>query len=577
MLEDRLMTSEFEIDRRDAIAAKNRAVERNLEERRQQREEQQQDIGEGHRARPEAVATRSSIAKAVSRQENDLMVNVLSRTTTDPNLENWYVPMDRPPRPPPPKQSSVDAQRDMEQAKAIAKAKNASQDTGWASNLVEAVVRAKDAMKAAGETSQPIEVNFRFHGPKPTMKPPPTVTPKKPPPAFFEPPYRSEDEESTGLRVMSPSTPEDRTSVLSAAAREAAAVIAQAKEEVFPSIPKAKPGPKGFEWVPTDGKTPSSCRVLKAILDQNGDDPLPPPPAFKPPPLRLTEAERTAIAAADERQLQRDRTMSAPSREAIQRNAKQALEQAKARQQKQPPLKGSSEHKRALLKTSPPAKPAPGFPQGTAIPRGFVVKDSGKIMYQPALLPDNMLLGQTEAARLAMESLPPNVMAHQMVAPNEQVMIALTNPTDTSTELITRWNQPSAVTSRWKCAICGEGDKEDRPLHTCWHEDHADGKKCGRRFCYNSHKKCGSRVAFNVKPPSPSGLKDFPDCLWCKKHDGVLLPVSRFKLKTVVREDWYHWDPEEAFARALKFGEVGSEMTRSGWRINHASQGFKNY
>eukprot|EP00971_Amphidinium_carterae_P092521 1832241-Amphidinium_carterae.1 len=95
----------------------------------------------------------------------------------------------------------------MEQAKAIAKAKNASQDSGWASNLVGAVVRAKEAMKAAqaaGVTSHPIAVDLHVHGPKPTMKPPPTVTPKKPPPPFFESPYRSEDDESTGLHVMSP-------------------------------------------------------------------------------------------------------------------------------------------------------------------------------------------------------------------------------------------------------------------------------------------------------------------------------------------------------------------------------------
>eukprot|EP00971_Amphidinium_carterae_P250397 4970954-Amphidinium_carterae.1 len=127
----------------------------------------------------------------------------------------------------------------MEQAKAIAKAKNASQDTGWASNLLDAVVRAKVAMKATGEAIH--EVNLHFHGPKPTMKPPPTVTPKRPPPPFFESPYRSEDDESTGLHVMSPEEPRyqdgttprgrmvmspstpDRAAVLSAAAKEAAA------------------------------------------------------------------------------------------------------------------------------------------------------------------------------------------------------------------------------------------------------------------------------------------------------------------------------------------------------------------
>eukprot|EP00971_Amphidinium_carterae_P201044 3989406-Amphidinium_carterae.1 len=114
--------------------------------------------------------------------------------------------MDRPPRPPPPKRLSADLQRDMEQAKAIAKAKNDSPDSGWASNLVEAVTRAKDAMKASGATSCPVPVDFHVHGPKPMMKPPPTVTPQKPPP-FFESPCRSEDDEHTGLWVMSPEEP----------------------------------------------------------------------------------------------------------------------------------------------------------------------------------------------------------------------------------------------------------------------------------------------------------------------------------------------------------------------------------
>eukprot|EP00971_Amphidinium_carterae_P012521 246604-Amphidinium_carterae.2 len=72
------------------------------------------------------------------------MVNVLSRVTTDPNLENWYVPMSGPPRPPPPKQPAASQQRDMERAMAEARAKNAamieSADAGWASNLVEATV-----------------------------------------------------------------------------------------------------------------------------------------------------------------------------------------------------------------------------------------------------------------------------------------------------------------------------------------------------------------------------------------------------------------------------------------------------
>eukprot|EP00971_Amphidinium_carterae_P088051 1741901-Amphidinium_carterae.1 len=95
-------------------------------------------------------------------------------------------------------------------AMAVAKAKNASEDTGWASNFVEAVVQAKDAMnasKAAGMMSRSEEIELHADGPRPVVKPPPPVPPKKPPPPFFESPYRSEDEELTGLRVMSPGEP----------------------------------------------------------------------------------------------------------------------------------------------------------------------------------------------------------------------------------------------------------------------------------------------------------------------------------------------------------------------------------
>eukprot|EP00971_Amphidinium_carterae_P097323 1925668-Amphidinium_carterae.1 len=276
--------------------------------------------------------------------------------------------MPGPPRPPPPKQASASLQRDMEQAMAIAKAKNASEDTGWASNLVEAAVRAKDAMNAA----------LHAEGPRAVVKPAPTCPLKKPPGPFFASPHRSDDDEPTGLTVMSPAEPvllrdgniphgkmvmsptmPELSDVMvppdnweidtAAAAKKAAAVIAQAKEKAFPSTPKAKPGPKGFEYVHTTGKVPSSCPILKAILDRNGDEPLPPPPEIKPPPVRYTPAERNALAAASERQQRRDRMMTGPSTDVILRNAQQALEQAKARQQKQPPIKGSNEHKRTLL------------------------------------------------------------------------------------------------------------------------------------------------------------------------------------------------------------------------------------
>eukprot|EP00971_Amphidinium_carterae_P214719 4260893-Amphidinium_carterae.1 len=99
------------------------------------------------------------------------MVNVLSRVTTDPNLEHWYVPMTGPPRPPPPRQSEVT--RDMEQARAIANAKNASGSTGTTSAM-----------------SRREEVELHADGPRPVVKPPPPGPPKKPPPPFFDSPYR---------------------------------------------------------------------------------------------------------------------------------------------------------------------------------------------------------------------------------------------------------------------------------------------------------------------------------------------------------------------------------------------------
>eukprot|EP00971_Amphidinium_carterae_P335801 6471832-Amphidinium_carterae.1 len=301
MLEDRLRTREFEIDRRDAIRARNEADVTHRE-----------DFIARNRATPEAVAARPSIAKALGRHEDDLMVNVLSRVTTDPNLEHWYVPMSGPTRPPPPRQSDVN--RDMEQARSAVKAKNASGSTGTTSAM-----------------SRSEEIELHADGPRPVVKPPPSVPPRKPPPPFFDSPYRSEDDEPTGLRVMSPGEPiphgkmvmspalqeqeepqddppADWAITTALAAKKAAAVIAQAKEKAFPSalVPKAKPGPKGFDWVPNTGKA-SSCPVLKAILDRNADEPLPPPPEAKPPPVRYTPAERNAIAAAKERQWRRDK------------------------------------------------------------------------------------------------------------------------------------------------------------------------------------------------------------------------------------------------------------------------------
>eukprot|EP00971_Amphidinium_carterae_P027355 538881-Amphidinium_carterae.1 len=128
LMEERLLSNAIEISRRDEIIAKNQAVERNLEERR----------------RNGRTDDRAAAAPAVSET----------------------LPKPSPPQPPPPKQPPNTLVRNMEQAMACAKAKNAN--TGWASNLVEAVVRAKDAMGSVLSTE----------GPVPVMKPAPTCPPK---------------------------------------------------------------------------------------------------------------------------------------------------------------------------------------------------------------------------------------------------------------------------------------------------------------------------------------------------------------------------------------------------------------
>eukprot|EP00971_Amphidinium_carterae_P222597 4418094-Amphidinium_carterae.1 len=188
-----------------------------------------------------------------------------------------------------------------------------------------------------------------------------------------------------------------------------------------------------------------------------------------------------------------------------------------------------------------------------------------------------MLLAQSEAAQLAVESLPKDTRTQQFIASNGQVMIALVNPNEVTPQLDPRWSAPSAVISRCRCAICGKEDQADQPLHICWYEDPKDGKKCGKRFCYNKHKQCGSRVAYNIKPPTRSGLKDFPDCLWCKTHESIILPVHKYKHKIGIREGWYYWDPTEAHSRAMRIDGAEHKMIGAGWRMNRASQGFKNY
>eukprot|EP00971_Amphidinium_carterae_P210696 4180809-Amphidinium_carterae.1 len=198
LLEGRLITNALKIERRGSIIAKNQAVERLLEERRRSR-----------------------------------------RDRTDPDVAE-VLPKPSPPPPPPPKQPPDTLARDMEEAMACAKARNA--DTGWAENLVGAMARAKDAINAG----TPVE---RDQGPVPVIQPPPTTTPK-----HWE------------AKTV-------------AAAKRAAEVIAKAKEVLYPSkSPNFKPPPKELA---SSGNTVPPCPVLKAISERNGEGPLPPPPEMK--------------------------------------------------------------------------------------------------------------------------------------------------------------------------------------------------------------------------------------------------------------------------------------------------------
>eukprot|EP00971_Amphidinium_carterae_P289694 5752314-Amphidinium_carterae.2 len=529
LMEERLVANAIEISRRDEIIAKNQAVERNLEEE--------------HRRRNGRTNNRAAAVPTGSET----------------------LPKPSPPQPPPPKQPPADLARDMEQAVACAKAKNA--DTGWASNLVEAAVRAKDAMNSILSTE----------GPVPVMKPPPTSPPKVPIKPFCSTPYRSDDDDDD-------EPPEHWEVKTAAAAKQAAELLAKAKEAVYPTEPRTKPPPKELAYVNMTGKAESSCPVQRAILDRNGEGHLPPPPEIKSPPAkgggpRYTEAEKQAMKRAADKEAQVKLVGYAHSRNDILQHANQALEQAKARQNRQPPVKGSPEHKKSLLKTQPPTKPSPGFPPGTAVPRGFDMISNGRMLYQPALLPTNMLLAQTEAVKLALESLPKTASAQPLIANNGQVMIALMNQGNLPVPVgcDPRWHTPSAVISKSRCRFCETEDEIDRPLQLCWYEHPQTGVKCGKRFCYNTHKRCGARVAYNIKPPSRSGIKDFPECLWCKDHDSIVLPVTKYKHKIGAREDWYFWDPVEALYRAIRTAEAENQMVGAGWRMRQASQGFKKY
>eukprot|EP00971_Amphidinium_carterae_P194971 3868862-Amphidinium_carterae.1 len=78
-------------------------------------------------------------------------------------------------------------------------------------------------------------------GPKPVMKPAPVSPPKEPPGPFFSSPHRSDDDEP----------PEHWETATATTAKQAAEIIARAKEKFFPTQPRSKPRPKGFEYIQT--------------------------------------------------------------------------------------------------------------------------------------------------------------------------------------------------------------------------------------------------------------------------------------------------------------------------------------
>eukprot|EP00971_Amphidinium_carterae_P041377 812338-Amphidinium_carterae.1 len=285
--------------------------------------------------------------------------------------------------------------------------------------------------------------------------------------------------------------------------------------------------------------TCASCQkpVWLAIARINGDGPLPPPPALKAPPAKISASARTS--RAEKAAMKSWQGKLPPTKGFWESHVNQVMERAKARQGKQPPIKGSAEHLMNVMTTTAPAKPPPGFPPGTSVPKGFTVLAGGRMLYQPGLLPGNMLLSQSEAIKLALQGIPTNVSS-QVLTENGQVMIAITPPggvMSAGSTIDPRWGQPSGVVLKHKCHFCQATDAPQRQLTLCWYED-ATGRKCGKRFCFNSHKKCGAQVAYNIKPPSASGVKDFPDCLWCKEHDHIVLPHDGYKHKIGAREDW---------------------------------------
>eukprot|EP00971_Amphidinium_carterae_P293004 5817399-Amphidinium_carterae.1 len=247
------------------------------------------------------------------------MTRVVARAINDP-VQGDALPKPSPPQPPPPKQPAVDStqddtmEREMEQAMAIVRAKNAAGTV-----LSTEAPIAKERMIGVLGAEEP-------RGPVPVIKPPPTSSPKVPPRPFFTEPYRSDDDEPAWTAPRS-KPPPDWEAKTAEAARKARAVIAKAKEVLGPTeTPHYKPPPKGFGPQKPKGKPPPPCPVLGAIASINGEGPLPPPPAMKSPPdrnsARVPAAEKAAMDRAKARQ------GKSPSKGFVENYVNQVMEQA---------------------------------------------------------------------------------------------------------------------------------------------------------------------------------------------------------------------------------------------------------
>eukprot|EP00971_Amphidinium_carterae_P187396 3719476-Amphidinium_carterae.2 len=290
-------------------------------------------------------------------------------------------------------------------------------------------------------------------GPVPKLKPPPTSAPKESPKPFFSSPHRSDEPEQ--YPVGSVNTPPPRWEAKTAEAAQRARNLIQTvqKQLLATQPPYFKPPPKGLEYLAiTKPKVPPPppCPVLPSIERLNGYDPLPPPPKEKSAPKGRISAR-------------------------IPGSEKAAIERAGARREKEPPIKvkGSVKDYMNKMMRKPSPKPPPGFPPGSsqcAVGVHFAFRWT--MLYQPALLPQNMISPQTAAINLGQQSIP---VPTQVVVVNRQIMLTLA-PTgnavnnDSRAAADTSYSQASEEVMRLKCSFCNTADASHYPLKVSWFE-----------------------------------------------------------------------------------------------------------